>query len=681
MAEIVHFAPRAELDADENLRAFVRLCRNDLTAFGKDLRFDEPIWVVTDSINFRARNVESRLIFSGWRTEKSSDRCMLREPFLSFAKAYIRYQHAARPTKNIASRLAALRALECALSANGGPSRPSVITSQILNRAAQLLQENYEGTTAYRIGAQLELVAQFLVNKRLVAVPVSWRSPIKRPRDSARVGQEFDQQRQEKLPSAAALDALARVFHLATEPTDVLVSSIAAILCSAPDRINEVLHLEADCEVTQTVPSSGNTAYGLRWRPSKGADPMIKWLVSSMSSVVRRAIANVRELTAPARALARWYEENPDKIYLPVHLEHLRSRQRLLLEEVGDVLYTERATLSNLSIWCRYHKVPTVKHEGLATVAFADVEQAVLSMLPRGFPIVDAQRGLKYSDALCVVQTNALHAKKATYRCMMYLLGQGDIASRLGSRSDTGIPSIFDRFGYVETDGSHIHIRSHQFRHYLNTLAQAGGLSQLDIAKWSGRVDVSQNKTYDHQSDRDINALVRQVTGDSSRLFAALPATHKVTLIPRNEFGQLNLTAAHTTDYGYCVHDYTLLPCQLYRDCLNCTEQVCIKGDAQKEASLRRLVTETRALLAQAKSAQQEGDAGANRWVEHQITTLSHAEQLCEILDDPEVPIGTAIRLRGILPASRLEQALAQRRLSTERKTQPLLSRLREVSK
>jgi hypothetical protein len=31
-------------------------------------------------------------------------------------------------------------------------------------------------------------------------------------------------------------------------------------------------------------------------------------------------------------------------------------------------------------------------------------------------------------------------------------------------------------------------LSSHQIRHYLNTLALAGGLGQLDVAKWSGRV-------------------------------------------------------------------------------------------------------------------------------------------------------------------------------------------------
>jgi hypothetical protein len=676
VAEIIHFAPRAELDADQNLRAFVELCRNELTAFGQHLPFDEPVWVVTNSINLKARNIEIRLIFSDWRTAKSATPSTMPEPFLSFAKSYLRYQHALRPSKAVAFRLAALRALEAALSENGGPSRPSAITTETLNRAAQMIQENYEKTTAYRLGGQLQMIAEFLSDKHLLTVPVIWRSHIKRVRDGARVGRDFDQRRQEKLPSAEALDALARIFNMATEPGDVFTSSIAAILCSAPDRINEVLHLEADCEVTQIVPSSGKTAYGLRWRPSKGAEPMIKWQVGSMASVVQKAIANIRKITEPARAIAKWYEDNRDEIYLPRYLEHLRFLERLSLEEVADILFEQKT--NNVGPWCRQNNVPINREGGKASVAFADLERAVLALLPRGFPVADSERGLKYSEALCVVQTHALNEQKATYRCMIYLVGQGDIATRMGSRSKFGIRSIFDRFGFKEADGSPISIRSHQFRHYLNTLAQAGGLSQLDIAKWSGRVDVGQNKPYDHVSDRDLNAMVGQVAGENSHLLAALPATRKATLIPRNKVGQLKLTAAHTTEYGYCVHDYTMLPCQLHRDCVNCTEQVCVKGEAAKEANLRQLVSETRALLVAAESAKRDGESGANRWVDHQKITLSRAEQLLEILDDLDVPDGSAIQLRDIVPASRLEQALVQRRLNANRAVVPLLAHQQE---
>ena len=393
MGDVVHFAPRAERSAEENLRAFVDLCRSELTAFGSDLPFAQNVWVVTGSINLKGKHSENRLIFSNWQAANSSGSAPLAEPFLSFAKAYIRYQHALRPSKAVAFRLAALRALEAALIENGDPARPSAITSATLNRAAQLIQDRYEKTTAYRVGGQLQMVAEFLSDKHLLTLPMLWRNHIKRVRDGARVGKDFDQRRRDKLPSAEALDALARIFNMATEPSDVFTASIAAILCSAPDRINEVLLLETNCEVSQVVPSSGKTAYGLRWRPSKGAEPMIKWLVGSMASVVQKALANIRAISEPARVIAKWYEDDPGKLYLPRHLEHLRLVERLSIAELGEVLYMTKTTSSNICTWCRNNNVQIRSQNYRTSVAFADVERAVLAMLPRDFPVVDRERG------------------------------------------------------------------------------------------------------------------------------------------------------------------------------------------------------------------------------------------------------------------------------------------------
>ncbi|MGE8451159.1 MAG: integrase, partial [Pseudomonadales bacterium] len=182
---------------------------------------------------------------------------------------------------------------------------------------------------------------------------------------------------------------------------------------------------------------------------------------------------------------------------------------------------------------------------------------------------------------------------------------------------------------------------------YLNTLAQAGGLSQLDIAKWSGRVNVSQNRAYDHQSDRDVLALVRQAVGGEQHSTGDLARLHKSMLIPRDEFARLKVPTAHTTEFGYCIHDFTMLPCQLHQDCLNCDEQICIKGDAVREANLRRHRDETRMLLAAAEAAVAEESAGADRWSEHQRKTLERLDQLCGILEDPRVPFGTVIQLRA----------------------------------
>src|SRR4051812_42018922 len=99
MAEVVHFRPRAELNADQNLRDFVSLCQDQSTAFGSALRFDDDVWEVGSALGLKGKNHEQRLVFSTWSTAASSKPETMSEPFLSFAKSYIRYQHGARKTK------------------------------------------------------------------------------------------------------------------------------------------------------------------------------------------------------------------------------------------------------------------------------------------------------------------------------------------------------------------------------------------------------------------------------------------------------------------------------------------------------------------------------------------------------------------------------------------------------
>lgn len=164
-------------------------------------------------------------------------------------------------------------------------------------------------------------------------------------------------------------------------------------------------------------------------------------------------------------------------------------------------------------------------------------------------------------------------------------------------------------------------------------------------------------------------ALVRSVVGDEKNAVGPLARVHPSALIPRDEFARLKVPTAYTTEFGYCIHDFSMLPCQIHRDCLNCSEQVCIKGDAVREANIRRHRAETRQLLEEAKDASANQYAGSNRWVEHQERTLARLDQLCEILDDPNVPVGAVIQPSGVVPASRLEQARSQRALSVAAKS------------
>ncbi len=64
--------------------------------------------------------------------------------------------------------------------------------------------------------------------------------------------------------------------------------------------------------------------------------------------------------------------------------------------------------------------------------------------------------------------------------------------------------------------------------------------------------------------------------------------------------GMINLWehgAVHATEFGYCVHDYMMSPCDKFRDCINCNEQVCVKGEEEAPAAQGKAQYDRRASL------------------------------------------------------------------------------------
>ncbi len=652
MSEIYHFVPKAHLKASENLAAFVESCRSQLTVFGSGLNFDADVWDITKAFNKRGSSYAERIIFRTLATtgrDKKND--PMAEPFKSFAKAHIRYQQGLRPTKVQGSRIAALRVLEQILrEAQGGSlADPSAITADLLNQAAELTKRRFAPTSAYKVGAHLELLAHFLDDHRLTPAATGWRNPIKPPADGDRIGKEFEERRAEKMPSAAALDALTVSFNIATEPIDIIQASVGALLMSAPTRIAEVLTLPEDCEASPP-PGGDPKQYGLRWWPAKGADPQVKWVIPSMADIAKLAVDKVRRATAQARTVAAWYEENPGTLYLPPGFEHLRG-QDLDLKELAALTGGRK-----MGDFCTHYKLR--RRNG--RVQFAVAEAAILSMLPADFPVFDRVSDTSYSEALFVVLKHQFRYT-SPMGCMIERVTHGHVANGFGACVKRGITSLFDRMGFKEPDGTPIHVTSHQFRHLLNTMAQKGGANQFDIARWSGRKDFSQNTAYDHESAGELLARVQAIVGDDTGIFG-LPAEIRINEPKtREEYGRMVAPTAHTTEIGFCLHDFSGSPCELHLDCLRCAEHVCVKGNRHKTGVVRRQLAEARALLTKAEKSMTAEAWGADRWVAAHTETVDRLEALLAILEDPDLPDGSIIRVGGPGGPSRLIAAAAER--------------------
>ena len=144
--------------------------------------------------------------------------------------------------------------------------------------------------------------------------------------------------------------------------------------------------------------------------------------------------------------------------------------------------------------------------------------------------------------------------------------------------------------------------------------------------------------------------------------------------IRRDEFANIKIITAHTTELGYCIHDYAQSPCQVHQDCINCNEVVCIKGDVRDETNLRKMHLELTRLQADAKAAFSAEVLNAAEWFAYQTKTLERVNQLLAILDDPEVPSGAVIQLSGVTPPSRLAMADEMRKIRIKPVSQSITS-------
>jgi len=663
MNKIIHFVPKDGATAQSNISNFIAACRPLLASYPKVHSWEMNDWDLDGVVRLVGRGT-SRVaaVFNRFKNGPSDGQVPMSMPILEFAKAYFLYRQALRPTNAFHVRLVAVRALEQALLATVGTSQVELSTAAVFQVADNLLRENYGEGASYRFGRELTILAGFLSEKRLVAVPFQFQSSIARAQDRNRVGVEADLDRKRKLPSEAALEALPQCFRYATDPVDVMVSSVAAILMAAPDRISEVFKLPVDCEVEQQM--DGKPCYGLRWWPSKGAEPMVKWIPQAMVDIVKEAIARLRRVTQPARDVAIWYELNPTKLFINPELEGLREKEYLSPNEVQALLGLKQTGMLPI-LGQSEHKVRSynVGKSQRLCMKYADVEQFVLSMLPSGFPYYNEAIDLKYGKALLVFRHNEWNSGKATSPCMIIPVGTNKINDLLGARANCKPPvdSIFSKMGFTEQDGSPIQITTHQFRHWLNTLAHRGGMSQLDIAKWSGRKDIRQNQAYDHMTGGELLEMARTLTQDDPRLFGSLAELAAQAPVFRSEFMELQFPTAHVTEIGFCIHDYTMLPCQKHRDCINCTEHICVKGDHQKTERVRLQLELAEEQLRRAEEALADGTYGSERWREHHQASVKRLRELFRVLVDPAIPEGALIRTLNADEFSPIQMAIQDR--------------------
>jgi hypothetical protein len=376
-------------------------------------------------------------------------------------------------------------------------------------------------------------------------------------------------------------------------------------------------------------------------------------------------VQRLREMCRPGREVAAWYEAHPDQLWLPSHLEHLRAAEWLSLADLRSILGMEK-DMTSAAAWLNGNPSVRQRWDGPRRrwICFEDVQQAVLGLMPAKFPWFNGEEDQPYSSTLIVVRRNELHAMKSAYPCALGECTVQAFQAWLGGHDNGKKPSVFARWGFTERDGSPIEITTHSFRHWLNTVAQLRGMSDLDIAKWSGR-DPSQNKAYNHVTPEETLSQVRELleeNGGIGPLFEAASPERINRPVSRKDFLKAQIGSAHLTDFGICIHDYSLLPCQLLGDCLRCSEIVFVKGDQKHQAKIEELLELALIQLEQSKAAEADGIYGADRWTKDHLQRIEILRRILDIHRDDTIPDGTIINLGAARQDTEVAMALRDRK-------------------
>ena len=510
-----------------------------------------------------------------------------------------------------------------------------------------------------------------------------WKNPNKKPAEKSIVlDEESEKYRESKLPDEDAIFALADIFsrkESELSDRDIFVTSAVSLLLAAPERASELFFLKENCIYEEENPislkndlasiaSEKERVLGLRWYAHKNYGYDIKYIPTVMISTVELAIERLKRLSEKPRQLA-YLLETSDKF----------PRHDLCPDVSDDQLLTKEQVLLALgldsSCYDTHIKANNAGNKFLSTrglerkdniYCLNDLNIILRSRLPEGFPYIPFKTGggvkVKWSEALFTCFANQFNTQKPTVMSEFWMPHIDTLNEDLsptkkklrGKDELANVQSIFQRWGYGDYS-----LSTHQFRHLLNTIANTNGMDSILLAKWSGRADMKQNRVYDHTSVEERNYALVEMQRNELSLHESDTTFNFQIATPRTlqELNTRTTLTMHTTEFGLCTHSYIDEPCLKYRNCLNCTEHVCIKGDKEKTKRLQDRLKKEKILWQKDKHAVEKNVTGAKMWLETRELTIQRCEQLVALLNDPNIENGTPLSLPATEERSHLDLA------------------------
>ena len=645
-----------------------------------------------------------------------------KQPFADFAKAYVRYEQSLNHKDSTAwasSLVWIYNALEESAAQNDRADVDIMhLNNTVINRVEQQIRNSKLGAGGKRnIGLSFEKILKFIKDKRFKLDLQDWSNPFPRPSDSRiKLDEDSRKEEVEKCPSDYQMLQVADAFHKAKTPRQKYFSSLCVMLMCQPSRNTELNGL-----TTNSLQRSEKGRLYLMWHPAKGGDPVKKWVPKLLEDVVQQAFDRLIDISEPARTAAKFAFENPnifmmhDKCITPTDfpqdkpLTYNQFAKAICFKTGLDSNGTQMSWTHNGSIkWLR-NLISQINHvadwkKDLLNGCKVSQDNEILTKHthnPTGisikFPsyrdlrsVVDQKYktkdfpnygDVKLWDCITLVRENEFHKEFDVKPFSWVMVGHGPVSDAMGSDRPSGeetIESIFDELAITDEDGTRLQLNTHQPRHWLNTKLKLAGEEDWLIAKWSGRADIEQNKAYDGRTQEQKSRLTKRIghvangegvmtVAQANQFLSPYTSESPPPAIVLHDLGlpvslkSLGINrsgVAQFTGLGYCVHNYAESPCVKNGDCAVCSDHECLKGLPNTLEELKNLEKLNEEQLEDAIVKAGDKVFGADRWVTASGFRLSKIKTIIAMMEDPNRPDGTPIRIPDELDPSPVKRSL-----------------------
>ncbi|KPW03623.1 hypothetical protein [Pseudoalteromonas sp. P1-8] len=667
-----------------------------------------------------ARGKKLTIVFGN--SENHSKYTPFKPPFVDFAKAYVRYEQSLNHKDSVAWASSLMWIYNALKEKAAQNDRSDVdimhLNNTVINRVEEQIRNSKLGAGGKRnIGLSFEKVLKFIKDKRFKLDLQDWSNPFPRQSDSKiKLDKNSRKAEEDKCPSDYQMLQVADAFNKAITPRQKYFTSLCVMLMCQPSRSVELNGLTIN-----SLQKSDKGRWYLMWSPAKGGDPVKKWVPKILEDVVRQAFDRLIYISAPARAAAKFAHENPDVFLVhhecttpsdypqdkPLNYNQFAKAMgfkvgrgsngaKLNWSSYGSVKWLSNLInkLNGVSNWrkdllrggCLSQDNEILignRSEPTGSIIKFPSYRDLRSVVDQKYKTKDFPNygDIKIWDCITLVRDNEFHKEFAVKPFSWVKVGHGAVSDAIGSARVSGksiITSVFEELSITDEDGSRLKLNTHQLRHWLNTKLKLAGEEDWLIAKWSGRADIEQNKAYDGRTQEQKSRLTKRighvVNGDGVMTVAQAnqflspytsefppPAIvlHDLGLpVSLKSLGINRQGVAQFTGLGYCVHNYSESPCVKNGDCAVCSDHECLKGLPNTIEELKNLEKLYEEQLEDAVAKAGDKVFGADRWVTALGFRLSKIKTIITMIEDPNKPDGTPIRIPDELDPSPVKRSL-----------------------